>query len=425
MTIQLKHGFGGFLLAGGLMLGPAQGVAQSSTGALPDAQIESNVLRALASAPELSTQNIQSVTVYGTVTLTGNVHDEGLRTKAENLVARAAGVKKVVDQMTLGDTPPPAQTADSQPDPDHGNLASGDVQQQGQQAPQSGQVLLSDGTYGPPPTDQPAQNPQQSQQNSANPPAYSNQPGYSQNGYPQNPVPPPSGRQPMYNNRYTSPTGVPGGQQAGIPVTVPAGAVIRIRINRGLDSNHIQPGAAFDGTVLTDVVADGAVAIPRGASVQGTVVDAKKAGVFKGEGEIGLQINSLTLGGNVYPLSTQVWQREGRDKTAGTVNNTVGTSAVGALFGAIVGGGRGAAIGAGVGAGAGLAGSAASPRGQVIIPPESVLTFTTAQPVAVKTVSEAEMSRLSYAAGPGQPPPNRPMRRYYSPYYGYYWGPAY
>jgi hypothetical protein len=229
----------------------------------------------------------------------------------------------------------------------------------------------------------------------------------------------------MYTNRYTPPPGVSGGQQAGIPVTVPAGASLSIRINRGLDSNHIQPGAAFDGTVLTDVVANGAVAIPRGATVQGTVVDAKKAGVFKGEGEIGLQINSLTLGGNVYPISTQVWQREGRDKTVGTVNNTVGTSAVGALFGAIVGGGKGAAIGAGVGAGAGLAGSAASPRGQVIIPPESVLTFTTAQPVALKTVSEAEMARLSYAAGPGQPPPNRPMRRYYSPYYGYYWGPAY
>ncbi len=100
-------------------------------------------------------------------------------------------------------------------------------------------------------------------------------------------------------------------------MTVPAGAVLRIRINRGLDSQHIQPGTAFDGTVLTDVVADGAVAIPRGATVLGTVVDAKKAGAFKGEGELGLQITSVTLGGNVYPVSTEVWQREGRDKAVG------------------------------------------------------------------------------------------------------------
>jgi hypothetical protein len=418
MTIRIRDGLSGLFLVGGLALGSVQGVAQSAAGTIPDAQIESNVLRALASAPELSTQNIQSSTVFGTVTLTGNVHDEALRTKAENLVARASGVKKVVDQMTLGDTPPPTQAAESEPDPNHGNLAPGDSQQQnapqGQtsqpSASQPGRVLLSDGTYGPPPTDQPAQGVQPPQDS----------------GYSQNQAPSPSQRQPMYTNRYAPPAGVPGGQQAGIPVTVPAGATIRIRINRGLDSNHIQPGAAFDGTVLSDVVAGGAVAIPRGATVQGTVVDAKKAGVFKGQGEIGLQINSLTLGGSVYPVSTQVWQREGRDKTVGTVNNTVGTSAVGALFGAIVGGGKGAAIGAGVGAGAGLANSAASPRGQVIIPPESVLTFTTSQPVGVRTVSESEMSRLSYAAGPGQPaPPNRPMRRYYSPYYGYYWGPAY
>jgi hypothetical protein len=230
----------------------------------------------------------------------------------------------------------------------------------------------------------------------------------------------------MYQRNYAPQNDgpIPGGQQAGLAVTVPAGSMLRIRINRGLDSNHIQPGTPFDGVVLTDVIAGGAVAIPRGASVSGVVVDAKKAGVFKGEGELSLQINSLTLGGTAYPIATNVWERNGRDKTAGTVNNTVGGSAVGAIFGAIVGGGEGAAIGAGVGAGAGLAGSAASPRGQIIVPPESVLTFTTSAPLQVKTVSEQEMARLAYAAGPIRPQPYPPARvRYYSPQYGYYYGP--
>ena len=81
---------------------PSGACAQNRSKTLPDAQIESNVLRALASAPELSTQNIQSSTVYGTVTLTGNVHDEDMRTTAENLVARAQGVKKVVDELPWG-----------------------------------------------------------------------------------------------------------------------------------------------------------------------------------------------------------------------------------------------------------------------------------------------------------------------------------
>jgi hypothetical protein len=396
-------------LAGGLAMGASTALAQGPA-TLPDAQVESNVLKALAGAPELSTQNIQSSTVYGVVTLTGNVHDESLRTKAENLAARAQGVKKVVDELTLGDTPAAvpdpgadAQENMNQPDPGQGNQP----------------VLQSDGTYAPAPDGSGAQPAPQDAQN------YSQSNGM--NGGPGAPPPPQGyqpqpGRQPL-TNQYAPPPGVTGGQRAGMPVTIPPGAVLRVRINRGLDSQHIAPGTQFDGTVLTDVVADNAVAIPRGATVTGVVVDSKKAGMFKGEGELSLQINSLTLGGTVYPIQTDIWQRNGRDKTAGTVNNTVGTSAVGALFGALVGGGTGAAIGAGVGAGAGLAGSAASPRGQIIIPPESVLTFKTAAPVPVKTVSEQEMARLSYSAGPQQAPQPR-MRRYYSPYYGYYYAPA-
>src|SRR5579875_930138 len=106
MSRKALSPIGHSVLAGSLMLASAAiAQDQAKPGTMPDAQIEANVLRALASAPELSTQNIQSSTVYGTVTLTGNVHDEEMRTKAENLVARAPGVAKVVDELTLGDTP--------------------------------------------------------------------------------------------------------------------------------------------------------------------------------------------------------------------------------------------------------------------------------------------------------------------------------
>ena len=199
--------------------------------------------------------------------------------------------------------------------------------------------------------------------------------------------------------------------------TVPAGALLRVRINRGLDSNHIQPGATFDGTVLSDVAADGAIAIPRGATVQGVVVDSKKAGVLKGEGELSLQINSLSLGGRMYPVVSDIWQRQGRDKTVGTVNSALGLGVLGAIVGGVAGGGAGAAVGAGVGAGVGVAGSAASPGGRIIVPPEAVLTFHLAQPAAVATVSEQEMQRLAYAAGPGQGARPVVQRRYYPGYY--------
>lgn len=415
MIVRTIRTWSGVVLAGALAFGAGEALAQN-TSTLPDAQIESNVLKALASAPELSTQNIQSTTVYGTVTLSGNVHDEAMRTTAENLAARANGVKKVVDELTLGDTPPtPVGAQADQGDPAAQNMAPANGQPEG--SGNSQMVLQSDGTYAPAPNSAAAPPPegQNPGMESAGPQPEANNP---QQG------PPPSGRQPLDQNYglQQNEAPIPGGQQAGIPVTVPAGAMLRIRINRGLDSNHIRLGAPFDGTVLTDVVADGQVAIPRGATVSGIVVGAKKAGMFKGQGELSLQLNSLTLGGQVYPLSTEVWAQGGRSKTGSTVGNTVGLGLVGAFVGAIAGGGPGAAIGAGIGAGAGMADSAATPGGQIMIPPESVLTFRTAAPATVQTLSEAEMQRLSYQAGPQRP--QRPPRvRYYSPYYGYYYGP--
>ena len=225
----------------------------------------------------------------------------------------------------------------------------------------------------------------------------------------------------LYSNNYAPgpPNGGPhAGQRAGLQVTeCPGGAALQVRIDRGLDSNHVQPGTPFTGIVMNDIVANGSIAIPRGASIQGTVVDAKKAGTLKGRGELSLQLTSLTLGGQTYPLATNPWGEAGRDKTTGTVNSAIGLGALGAIVGAVAGGGAGAAIGAGVGGAAGVASSAASPNGRVIVPPESVLTFTLAQPTTVTTVSQQEMARLSYAAGPA------PVRYGPGPYP--YYGPVY
>ena len=89
-------------------------------------------------------------------------------------------------------------------------------------------------------------------------------------------------------------------------------------------------------------MAGGEVAIPRGATVTGEVVGAKKAGAFKGQGQLALQVDSVMLGGQVYSLTSEVWAATGQDKTAGTVGSTVGTSALGAIVGGIFGGGAGA-----------------------------------------------------------------------------------
>ena len=375
MGVPMKTGFGVVVLAGGLMLSAAAQQKQ-----LPDAQVESNVLRALASAPELSTQNIQSTTVYGVVTLTGSANDEASRTKAENLVARAEGVKKVVDEMTIGATDAQRrgrlrQTVDSRLSP--GTLTvwcCSRMERMLRRVPRdwcasavgepAGEQFLSPAST-----------------------------GWAACKWQYPP------RRPMYNNA-ASPPPVYGGQVGGEQVTIPNGAMLRIRINEGLSTHHTTPGSAFDGTVLNDVVADGAVAIPRGATVQGIVVEARDSGTLKGRGELALQLTTLTMGGRTYGWLLILGRAPEQDKDDLLAKNSaIGLGALGALFGAVAGGGTGAAIGAGVGGAAGVASSAASPNGRVVIPPEAVLTFHLAQPTTVATVSEAEMQRLSYAAG--------------------------
>lgn len=350
-----------FFLAGVLSLG---GMAVAQGNALPDAEVEANVLKAFAGAPQLANQSITTTTVSGVVTLSGFVHDEASRTLAETLASRADGVQKVVDQLALGaGDPPPA----------------GDGQ------------LQSDGTMAPPPPPPPpAGYPQQNQQ-------------YPQQG---------SGAAPEYRQPYG------GAQVAGKPVTIPAGALVRVSIVEGLDTKHSKAGTIFDGVVLNDVSADGAVAIPRGASVQGVVVESKNSGALGGHGDLTLQLTQVNLAGRFYPIISDTWSSTGRDKTGQTVGNAVGMGAFGALIGAVAGGGAGAAIGAAAGGAAGIGASAASGGARVVIPAEAVLPFHLTQPAAVTTVSQTEMNRLGLGVQHLQrrmPPP--PPPGYYPPPY--------
>ena len=425
----------------------ANQTAQSGTSKISDAQVEANVLKALAGASDLANQPITTTTVYGVVTLSGSVQTEAMRTEAENIVARTAGVQKVIDEMTLTAQGSAPQSADNQggaPMQDNSSApqppSDSEPQTEAQGEPVPYPQQAGPNYPGAPEYRQPYPG-----QQAPPPPAYGGDPysypqqanGYPQqqgNGYPQQQQaygPPPAygpGQQPYSQQPYGQPypQQMPyGGQQAGMTVTIPTGAVIRVRISQPLDSGRSQPGQRFDGIVVNDITADGAVAIPRGAAVQGTVVDAVPSGALKGRGELSLQLTSVTLGGRNYPISSEIWAHNGGDKTVETVDKTAIGAGLGGLVGAAAAGGQGAAVGAGVGAAIGLGSSAASGRGQVFIPAEGLLTFHLAQPVTVATVSQMEMDRLAQGAGPATGAPPRLQRRYPPVYYYGYYGPVY
>lgn len=370
-------------VAASVLINSSMAVAQQ--GAIPDAQVESNVLKALAGVSELADQAIGTTTVYGTVTLTGSVASEELRDKAEQVVARTAGVKKVVDELAIGASDASAVQQQPAADPNTGVAQPPEENTSADQVPSSG-VDLGRSTQVP------------------------------DAGQPMQQAPYPQGQYPQQQPNYPQPQGRPyRAQQAGQPIVLPVGTVLRVRINQAMDSRHTQAGAAFDGVVLNDIYMGGQIAVPRGAAVLGQVTETHPGGDLRGRGVLSLQLTQMTLEGQPYPLATEPWQQQGYDKTGQTVGTTVGLGAVGAMIGAIAGGGPGALLGAGIGGVAGLGLSSASHQGEAGMPSEAILNFRLTQQVSLLTVSQNELDRLAAIMPPSQPSGPPQMRRRYPP----------
>jgi hypothetical protein len=191
-----------------------------------------------------------------------------------------------------------------------------------------------------------------------------------------------------------------------------------VRTGEEVDTKHATDGTPVQFTVIRDVTLGGVLAIPRGATLHGVVTEVKKvgSGSLGGSSELALTLNSLDLGGQNYPLTSDQFKVKGPNKAGRTVSSAFGGALLGAVIGGIAGRGEGAAIGAGAGAAAGTAASAATPGPNVWIPAEALVTFHLKAPVTVQPVSEQEAARLAQGLYPGGP---SLYRRYP---YGY--GPA-
>jgi hypothetical protein len=124
-------------------------------------------------------------------------------------------------------------------------------------------------------------------------------------------------------------------------------------------------------------------AIPKGATVRGVIVDAKKQGAVKGEANLAIRLRTITVRGKDYPISTSTYAQTEKGKGKRSAIMTGGGAAAGALIGGLAGGGKGAAIGAGVGGGGGLAASAGTGGQNVVFPAETKITFKLSKAITV------------------------------------------
>jgi hypothetical protein len=304
-----------------------------------DGTLTTNVQAALSADQAVAHQPVQVAVQNGVVTLTGNVTDETASMVAAQDTSRVNGVKEVVNSLTVAGlavtptiTTPVAPTS---------------------VGPTATKLVA------PSPT-RPATLGERAaiQQHKALPPPPENAP----------PPPPP----PVHT------------------VTIPVGYDVRVRITEGFDSATAQPGTPFSGVVLRPVVVEGYVAIPAGASVNGTLTDAKDATHFKGSSLLVLRLDTIRRHGERISVSAEPYVVQGKGRGVNSAEKIGGGAAVGAILGGIFGGGKGAAIGAAAGGGGGAAVQGFTKGQQVSVPSESVLPFHLTSPITVQTSEQAD-----------------------------------
>jgi hypothetical protein len=168
---------------------------------------------------------------------------------------------------------------------------------------------------------------------------------------------------------------------------LPVGTQISVRTEDTIDSATAVEGQTYPAEVTDDVLdANRDVGIPHGSNAQLVIRSASKGGRFHGTSDLVLDLQSISVEGQEYVISTSEVRESGKQGLGAnkrTAEFTGGGAAIGAIIGAIAGGGKGAAIGAGAGAGGGALTQILTKGGSIRVPVETVLTFRLDKPVQI------------------------------------------
>ena len=166
----------------------------------------------------------------------------------------------------------------------------------------------------------------------------------------------------------------PSGMLAGTPSQ---GAELKVRTTTTLSTKSHQTGDLFIATLEAPWIEGSRVIAPKGAEVEGRIVEADEGGRVKGVARLAMELNRLqTVSGRWAEITTNTLAVEAHGTKSEDAAKIGITSGIGAVVGAVVGGGKGAAIGAATGAAAGT-GVVLVTRGEAAtISSETVLLFT-------------------------------------------------
>jgi BON domain len=312
-----------------------------------DDQIATNVKARMFSDPQLKGTALRVVVKNGVATLSGQVPSVSARYEAFKVATETAGVKKVTDDMTVELPPmgsqaasntPPAELA---PEPQPRHVSRSRAREQAE----------------PPAPAPDAQGPSQPPDQSGGPQPESAAPAPA----PELPPPPP----------------------AVVPLIVPQGTQVSVRMIDSIDSSVNHTGDIFHAELVKPIVVDNKVVAPKNTNVYLRLVEARSAGHITGQSELRVELYRIQLQGRSYAVVSNDYIVKGAKRNKRSALAIIGGAVAGAAIGAIAGGGKGAAIGAAAGGGGGAVYSEATKGQQVQIPSETLLNFKLQQSLEV------------------------------------------
>jgi hypothetical protein len=148
-------------------------------------------------------------------------------------------------------------------------------------------------------------------------------------------------------------------------VTLPEGTALRLDLKSSVASDSSQVEDAVRATLRQAVKVDGAIVLPAGTEIVGTVTDVERAGRVKGRARVAYRFDSLRYDGERYDIRTATIAHEAAATKGEDAKKIAIGAGAGAVVGALLGGGSGAAKGAALG-GAGGTGVVLATRGKEV-----------------------------------------------------------
>lgn len=128
-----------------------------------------------------------------------------------------------------------------------------------------------------------------------------------------------------------SPTG------ALAPEAIPAGTPVTIHLRLSLSSASSRPGDPFEAVLDEPIVVHGRTLAPRGAVLNGKVLDAKASDQFQGPGYLRLGLTAISINGRLAPIQTSsIFMKRGSHEQRNVTILRDGSGKKGALIGASV-----------------------------------------------------------------------------------------